>query len=570
MHVDQAIAREIAGFESETAQRETDPGPPSDVEAALAPRREELDALSPVPPGSKPVSDLGPDLTGLPQALLAVALDQTIVSAVQQNLGVQVARLQPGIAAEDVTLAESVFDFLAFGRTDLAFIDEAEPVPVLSGVQLGTLFNKSRQYVFETGIRKQFAATGGTLQVSTDLTRFQNLSPGIAFLPNPGYTSAVRLGLSQPLLRELGAPSAKATIRLAENQQRRAVEDLRSEMLTIVSDAEAAYWNLALTWKVLAISEWLVEVGMRVRDQLRDRFEVFDVRLSEYSDAVAVVEQRKADVIRARRAVRAASDRLKALLDDHAVPIGSEVLLSPVDEATAAPVSYNLADAIRAALRNRPDIESAILDIDDADVRQALADHLRLPRLDLTGEIAYVGLAREPDNAYDQSFESTFINYVLGVVFEYPLGNRAADAEFRSARLQRTGAILAFQRTVRDVILDLKTALRDVITNYELIQATRSFRVAQAENLRTLNAQKELMAALTPEFLNLEFQRQSTLAAAQLQEFEALANYNISVANLYRAMGVGLEMNGIDVEMVGPPGDDDDVRTNTNGFDSGE
>jgi outer membrane protein len=557
VHVDHAIAREIADFAAEAEIRTTPTGPPSDVEEALAARREELDALSPVPSGSTRVPELGTDLTGETQRLLAITLKDAIVTAVDENLGVRLAQLQPAISEEEIIAAEAVFDAVLFGSSNFVITDEPAAVPVLGGVQLGTPFSKSRQYIFETGIRKQFSSTGGTLQVSTDLTRFHNLSPGISFIPNPGYTTAVRLGLTQPLLREFGAPSSKAVIRLSRNQQRRSIEELRRELLTVVSDTESAYWDLALAWKTLAISEWLVEVGVEVREVLRQRFEVFDVRLSEYSDAVAVVEQRKADVIRARRTVRAASDRLKTLLDADAIPVGSEVLLSPVNEALESPVEYNLADAIHTALMRRPDIEQALLNIDDAEVRQALADHLRLPRLDLTGEIAYVGIARSPDDAYDQSFEGSFVSYVLGLVFEYPLGNRAADAEFRARRLERTGTILAFQRAVRDVIFDLKSALRDVLTNYELIQATRSFRVAQAENLRTLQAQKELMAALTPEFLNLEFQRQATLAEAQRQEFEALTNYNKSVAELYRAMGTGLDMNGIDVEIVNdPPGDD--------------
>lgn len=550
VHIDHAISREIAGFEAETAKRSPETGPPSGVEEALADRRSELDALSPVPPGASRSSDLGVDLTGRPQELLTLTLESAIATSVRDNLDVQLARLQPAISEEAVIAAEAVFDAVFFSSANAVVTDEPQVVPVLGGVQLGTPFAKSRQYIFETGIRQPISRTGGTIELSTNLTRFHNLSPGITFQPNPGYTSAVRLAINQPLLREFGAPSAHAVIRLTENQQRRSVQSLRNNLLATVSQTESAYWDLYLAWKTLAINEWLVEVGTRVRDQLHDRFEVFDVRLSEYSDAVAVVEQRKADVIRARRAVREASDRLKTLLDAQDIPVGSEVLLAPLDDAAQTPVSFNLAEAIRTALKNRPDVEAAILDIDDADVRAALADHLRLPRLDLTGEMAYTGLSRSPDDSYDETFEGSFVSYLIGAVFEYPLGNRAADAEYRARRLERAGSVIAFQRVVRNVIFDLKRALRDVLTNYELIEATRSFRVAQAENLRTLTAQKELMAALTPEFLNLEFQRQATLAAAQRQEFEALANYNKSVAELYRAMGVGLDMKGIRVEVL--------------------
>ena len=52
-----------------------------------------------------------------------------------------------------------------------------------------------------------------------------------------------------------------------------------------------------------------------MRDVFAERRD-FDTRLAQYAEAVAVVEQRRANLIRARRTVRVASDALKSLLDD--------------------------------------------------------------------------------------------------------------------------------------------------------------------------------------------------------------------------------------------------------------
>ncbi len=82
---------------------------------------------------------------------------------------------------------------------------------------------------------------------------------------------------------------------------------------------------------------------------------------------------------------------------------------------------------------------------------------------------------------------------------------------------------------------------------YELIHAKRSSRVAEAENLRALLVEEETLAGLTPVFLNLKFQRQERLALAQRDEIQALVEYNQSIATLYRAMGVSLEMNKIEL-----------------------
>jgi outer membrane protein TolC len=518
----------------------------SQVLAELASREPELNRLSPAM-DPHAAGNLGTDLVGAEQQRVAITLQAATVSAINRNLATQQARLQPGISAEDVIIAQAMFDFVLFGTVDLAKIDEPQQVPVLDGVQLGVPINAQEQYRFATGIRKQFE-TGGAVEVSTSLDRFQNNSPGISFFPDPAYTAAINLGLTQPLLRGFGSAVNTASIRLASNAEERSVQQLHSKLLQTALDTETAYWTLVEAWRELAITEWLVDVGLEVRDVLAKRRE-FDTKLAQYSDAVARVEQRRANVIRARRLVRAASDHLKVLINDPELSIGSEAVLWPQDDLTESPIHYSLREAMMTAINNRPEVQQAILGISDADIRELVADNQRLPLLNLAAEMSFLGLDNTPGEAYSDMGEGDFIDYLLGVVFEYPLGNRAAEAAFRQARLQRTSAVVGYQQAVQTVVLDVKRALRDVITFYELIIATRSFRVAQAENLRTLLVEEQTMAGLTPEFLNLKFQRQETLAQARQQEIGALANFDKSLAALYRAMGTGLKMKGIDFEV---------------------
>jgi outer membrane protein TolC len=301
-------------------------------------------------------------------------------------------------------------------------------------------------------------------------------------------------------------------------------------------------------WTDLGILEWLVEVGVEVRDVL-DRRQGFDVSPAEYSDAVARVEQRRSDVIRARRAVRFASDRLKQLMNDRDIALAGEVVLFPANELFDQPITYNLREAILTAIDQRPEIDRAALAVTDSDIRIALADNDRLPFLDLSAQAAFLGLDDSAEESYKETGDGRFIDYVLGLAFQYPLGNRAAEAGFRRSRLERSAAIIGYQRAVQEVVLDVKNALRDVLTNYELIGATRSFRVAQAENLRALQVEEETLAGLTPEFLNLKFQQQERLASARRQEIDAVTSFDKAVSSLYRAMGTGLSVKNIEVEV---------------------
>lgn len=538
-----AIEREFETLPEEEQQFEMRVEP-SATERALAERRDELEAITPAWRERPRAEEFGADLTGQSQQDVTLSFEQAVQSAVRHNLATQIARLQPAITLQDVLSAEAAFDFVLFANTDFTHIDEQTTVPVINGIPLGRPLQRSETWRFETGVRADLI-TGGFASLSTDLSRTDFRTPGIAFAPDPAYEAAIRLGFSQPLLRNFGSDIAQTTIFLTRNIQRRAVEQLRIDLLDVIAQTEVAYWNLVFAWQDLQIRQWLVEEGIEVRDVLERRRD-FDARPAEYADAVARVEQRQADVIRARREVHAASDALKQLINDPQLPVGSEAVIFPSDFPAGQQIQYNLVDAMRTALGNRPELEQARLQIDDAVIQQRFAANALLPRLDLFGQVDFTGLDGSSTGAYGEIAEG-FINFVLGANFEWPIGNRAAEAGFRQARLQRSAALLRYRQAVQQVVLDVKDALRDVLTNYELIQATRSFRVAQAENLRALRV-REALVGLTPEFLNLVFQRQETLALARQQEMLALVNFDQALARLYRALGTGMRMHGIAFE----------------------
>jgi hypothetical protein len=99
---------------------------------------------------------------------------------------------------------------------------------------------------------------------------------------------------------------------------------------------------------------------------------------------------------------------------------------------------------------------------------------------------------------------------------------------------------------VQQVVFDVKSAIRNLLLNYQLLAHERVARVAAAEDYRAFRVEKELNAINTIERLSLEFQRQESLASAEQQEIAAMANYSISLAQLHAAMGTILERNQIE------------------------
>jgi outer membrane protein TolC len=166
----------------------------------------------------------------------------------------------------------------------------------------------------------------------------------------------------------------------------------------------------------------------------------------------------------------------------------------------------------------------------------------------MQAQMSFYGLGDSAGDGYREVFNTEFINYLAGLTLQVPLGNRSAEANYTSARLQKMSAVASYKQGIQQAIIDVKTALRDIVTNAELMRANRAYRIAQTENLRALAVEEETMAGLTPTFLNLKLQTQSGLASARKLEFSSIINYNKSIAALYLAMGTTLSMHQVEIQ----------------------
>jgi len=270
-----------------------------------------------------------------------------------------------------------------------------------------------------------------------------------------------------------------------------------------------------------------------------------DVRQAQFSDAVAQVAAREADVSRAENQLRKASDALKTTMNDPQLPVGSDVVLLPADMPVDQAIRYSVADSMVLALQNRPEVQRAILGIDDASVRQLVSDNQRLPQVDLRAQTRFSGLRDNTLRSFEQMTSGGFVDFIVGLVYEQPIGNRAAEAQFRQRRLERSQSVIAYRDVIQRVMADVVNAVRDVTTNYVLIEQTRAARVAAAENLRALEVEEKTIQGLTPEFLDLKLRRQQALSIAEIQEINALTEYNTGIARLHSACGTSLERNRI-------------------------
>jgi outer membrane protein TolC len=487
---------------------------------------------------------LGPSLYGSPQPVVRITLERAISGSVQHNLNVEFARLAPAISQQQLVAAEAAFDWVVFVNSQATSTNQPQAGTSFTSLT-GRPTRTNREVLDVTAGARRPLVSGGQLTLQGEATQTLNKSPGITQNPNPSRDTNFVIQLDQPLLRGFGSDVAMAQVRLARNAEIDSVAELKGTLLQNVNDVEQAYWNLVRAQSDLQILQRLLDRGDEVFRVLKNRRE-YDTKPANYSNAAATTESRRADVLRAQRVLRDASDQLKTLINDPEFPVGSEVLLLPADAPIEQPVEFSLVDAVNSALANRPEIRRALISLDNTSIRQVVADNGRLPRLDMRALTRFNGEGATWGGAFDQQEEARTVDYQIGLNFEQPLGNRAAEAQFRQRRLERMQATIAYRNTVQGIVGAVKSALRDVQTQWTLIEQTRTARIAATEDLRTLQVEEETIGSLTPEFLNLKLTRQQALAAAEQQEVTALTDYNVALARLYTATGTGLERNKID------------------------
>ncbi len=470
-------------------------------------------------------------------------LRSAIRKAVEHNLDLSVARLNPQISAEQITQARAVFDTVLFAGGDWNDLDTPRPpgaIPGLSGDQ------QSENLQLRTGIRQQFAS-GGQLVAQAQFDR--SWSNPSFFGVNRFYDADVLVQLTQPLLRGFGSDVNEANIELAGIAQQADQAAMVQTMLDLAAAVEQAYWQLSAARRTLLIQQRLYERTIAMRDKLEPRFG-FDLLLADLNEVNARIDQRKADVLRARQNVRSLSDQLKRLINDPDLPLIDEVILEPADSPADSEIAFSLLDEVTTALKHRPEIETALLQIEDADVRRVVADNAQLPILNLTASATVNGLdVNDPGDAFGNAADFDYIDYAIGLEFERPWGNRSAESLFNQRTLERQRALENYRLQAQLVTLEVKDAMRSVDTNYRLIATTRSQRRASALSLEVSEIQLERGGRNEAETFTTRVDRvlarQDALAQAELAEVQALSDYMIAISELHRATGTSLEQAGV-------------------------
>jgi outer membrane protein TolC len=225
-----------------------------------------------------------------------------------------------------------------------------------------------------------------------------------------------------------------------------------------------------------------------------------------------------------------------------------------------------LDDLVAKALRTRPDIEQARLQIRNSEISLQGSKSALLPTLDLVATAQNNGLVGQPNglgltsvglgqtqftggsggdhflvggygDALSQVFSRNFPDYGVGLQLKIPIRNRTARADVVRDQLSVREQQIRLQQLEKQVRLEVTNALIAVDQARESFDAARSERILQEQ---TLSAEREKFeVGASTSFYVVQYQRD--LAAAQSAEVSALASYQKAKAALQRSVGTILD-----------------------------
>jgi len=540
-----------------------------------------------------PVGTVTPPTPGakMDDGSMKLTLDQAIQLALENNLDVEVQRFGPLIAGQDETIAWGSYDpefFAEFGYASTKDPNAFSLNSVSSALEKTTDgFGGFQGLVPLLGSIYDFRFTGSRRTTNSSI---QALSPELR--------SSFSLSLTQPLLRGFWWNEPWTRVKTTQLFHDQSLEQFRLVVMDIVQSVENSYWDLIAKEEQMNVQEKSLETAKALLEQSKTEYEVGVASKVKVVESEAGVAQREFDLIRATNLYRTAQDVLVDLILGTRFNADAALNVDATDKPDDY-VKYEVDGDVAAqkAFELRPELAIAEDQIENQELDLKFAKNQRLPQLDVRLTYGNRGLAGDqnsnagsfgrggvcvggptpgalcqvdlncgaggmcvippptpiPSTDFGDSlddFLSSNANdqFSARAMFSIPIPNTAPRARVSRSELELRQLKTEKRRLEQRIILEIRTAIRDIESAQEGIEAARRATAASAEQLRAERVRLEYGESTPFDVL----QREEELVVSQSRQIGAFQLYLTSVTALNRAQGTILQNRNIAIDAVLP------------------
>ncbi len=466
-----------------------------------------------------------------------LSLTEAVRIAVRQNLDVQLERLAVEATAQGSIVAGGQFE-----PTVSASYRHASSLTPPSSAQEGgadQIFSAIDD-AWRISLQQRFT-TGTLATIDFDNGRAES-SLGTAVQP-VNYRSVITLGVSQPLLRGFSTDLAvpKLEILRAEIANKRERQQLAVAISTLVDRTENAYWTVLQSLYRHDLAQRSQKAADDQLSLTRRQIDAGTLPSSDLIGAESTVAQRRLEMVQAEEAVQAAFDGLRATM--HLPRDDWKRSILPTDVPHFTPYTSNAEAAIEVAIKNRPELAQAKLDLQVSELGLRKAENDRLPQLDLGLSGTLFGQADRYNGALSQVGSTDARGWAIFANFTWAPLRRATTAAADIAKIQQDQTRLRGQQLLQAVWTEVREAVRNQQGAERRLVAAARFRDLAEKSLEI-----EQRRFLTGSSTNINVaQRQDALLAARQAELDALLSHTRASTTLHRVTGRLLEERHVEL-----------------------
>jgi len=469
---------------------------------------------------------------------VALTLEEARAAALEHNLAVRVALVNPSIANQSVTEEEAAFEAV-FRVTGVTQNTDTPTSSTLDDAQQ-TFRSLNPELVIPTRL-------GGEVTIAAPLTRSETTNQFATL--NPAFTQDLEFSISQPLLRGAGRRTTMAGLKIASLDRQISLARTKLDVIAQLAAVDRAYWRLYADREEVAVRIQQRELAEQQLERARNELAAGRVAEIEVVRAESGVADQVEAILAARNRARASQRELKRLLNLPGLPVDGEASVELATTPDPALYAYDPEAMLRTALGSRMELLETELQLAQDLVRIDLAENAALPQLDLAALYRINGLGDGFIDAAETTVQNRFEDWRLSVTASLPLGNEAALAGVRRAvlaRLQRIATRQDREQTIRQDVLD---AIDTLTTSWQRVLAARERVRLSTRTLRAEERQFSVGRSTSTDVLDAN----SRLADARLNEVSAVVDYQVAQVDLAQSTGTLLGQARVDLRTPGDP-----------------
>src|SRR4029453_13360621 len=347
-------------------------------------------------PPPAPATQTGAQTPATTGPTRSLSIDEAVQLALQQNLGIQIERLNPQL--QDYTIAQALSNYTPIIGGGFHWLKQnSPPSSFLSGGSetiTDERFGGQAQYA-------QLFPWGTNAVASFDSNRATSNNIFNSF--NPTLTGNLDLTITQPLLRNFRYDTVKQQIAVGRKDREIADVDLQQSIALTTRTVKNSYWDYVFSINSLQVARQSLDLAQESLRNTRSRVEIGTLGSTDIGQAEWEVGSREEAVILAEAAIGQSEDQLRAIIFDPKTPDFWTMQLQPTDTAPFQLQAVDVPAAVSRALAERTDLIATRKRVEITDYNLKYFKNQALPNPAIRFDYNSTGLGgtqliRDPDS----------------------------------------------------------------------------------------------------------------------------------------------------------------------------